>query len=202
MVPYILEHGAEAWKDLGVRGHDGLKFIGVSGHVERPGVFEIPMGTTVAELIEMAGGVSGGRELKGFSPGGASSQFLPATSADVEIDFESLAEAGTMLGSAALVVIAEGTDMLDAAHNVVRFFRNESCGKCVPCRVGTEKVVDLLEEALAGGGNGELPDLIPRLDETLRETSICGLGQVALNPLTSALQHWGDELESRLDGGG
>ncbi len=194
MVPAILKEGADWWKAQGTRGHVGLKFIGVSGHVESPDVFEIPMGTTVAELIEMAGGVSGGRALKAFAPGGASSNFLPASAADVEIDFDSVAEAGSMLGSAALIVIDEGTDMIEAATNVVRFFRNESCGKCVPCRVGTEKVVTMLEGILAGNRDGALRELLPELEETLAETSICGLGQVALNPITSALKHWGDEM--------
>jgi NADH:ubiquinone oxidoreductase subunit F (NADH-binding)/NADH:ubiquinone oxidoreductase subunit E len=200
MVPAILRHGADWWRAQGVRGRSGLKFVSVSGHVERPGVFEVPMGTTVAELIEMAGGVAGGRKLKAFTPGGASSPFLPGERADVPIDFDSIAEAGGMLGAAALVAIAEGTDMIEAAANVVRFFRNESCGKCVPCRVGTEKVVAMLERILAGGGDGALTDVLPDLEVTLAETSICGLGQVALNPITSALEHWGDELDARLAG--
>jgi NADH:ubiquinone oxidoreductase subunit F (NADH-binding)/NADH:ubiquinone oxidoreductase subunit E len=200
MIPAILNHGPDWWRGQGVRDRSGLKFIGVSGHVESPGIFEIPMGTTVAELIEMAGGVRGGTKLKAFSPGGASSPFLPADKVDVEIDFESIAEAGSMLGAAALVVMAEGTDMIEAATNVVRFFRDESCGKCVPCRVGTQKVVTILEGILAGRGDGALLDLLPSLEETLAETSICGLGQVALNPITSALKYWSDELEAHLVG--
>ena len=198
MVPAILSRGAEWWKAQGVRGHHGLKFIGVSGAVERPGVFEIPMGTTVAELIEMAGGVKNGRSLKAFAPGGASSNFLPAAAAGVEIDFKSIAEVGSMLGSAALIVIDDRTDMIEAATNVVRFFRNESCGKCVPCRVGTEKVVQVLDGVLAGRGDGALLDQLPALERTLAETSICGLGQVALNPIVSVLRHWGDEMDAHL----
>ena len=158
-----------------------------------------------AQLVELAGGVKDGAAMKAFAPGGASSNFLPASAVDVEIDFDSIAEAGSMLGSAALIVLADGTDMIEAATNVVRFFRNESCGKCVPCRVGTEKVVEMLEDILAGivsggsGGSGaRLRELLPELEETLGETSICGLGQVALNPLTSALRNWGDELEAHL----
>jgi len=199
LVPTILRHGADWWKGQGIRGHAGLKFIGVSGHVENPGVFEIPLGTTVAELIAMAGGVMDGRGLKAFAPGGASSKFLPASKASVEIDFQSIADAGSMLGAAALIVVAEGTDMIETAANVVRFFRNESCGKCVPCRTGTEKVVQMLDALLAGDGNGAILDVLPSLETTLAETSICGLGQVALNPIVSALEHWGDELTARLD---
>jgi NADH:ubiquinone oxidoreductase subunit F (NADH-binding) len=136
LAPAIVSNGADWWKAQGIRGHAGLKFIGVSGHVENPGVFEIRLGTTVSELIEMAGGVSAGRSLKAFAPGGASSNFLPASKVDIEIDFGSIADAGSMLGAAALVVIAEGTDMIETATNVTRFFRNESCGKCVPCGRG------------------------------------------------------------------
>src|ERR1700758_5753279 len=100
------------------------------------------MGTTVSELNEMGGGVKDGRALKAFAPGGASSNFLPASMADVPLDFAALARAGSMLGSGAVVVVAEGTDMLALATNVVQFFRNESCGKCVPCRLGTQQAVD------------------------------------------------------------
>ena len=198
LAPAIVANGADWWKAQGTRGHAGLKFIGVSGHVEHPGVFEIRLGTTVSELIDMAGGVSGGRSLKAFAPGGASSNFLPASKVDVEIDFQSIVDAGSMLGAAALVVIAEGTDMIATAANVTRFFRNESCGKCVPCRVGTEKVVAMLDNVLTGKGNGDLLDELPELEETLAQTSICGLGQVALGPIASALKYWGYEMNEHL----
>src|SRR5206468_3766033 len=112
--------------------------------VETPGVYQVPLGTTVKELIDLAGGVSGGRKLLAFAPGGASSNFLSADQADVKLSFNDLAKAGSMLGSGALVVVAEGTDLLALGTNVVRFFRNESCGKCVPCRVGSEKAVAIL----------------------------------------------------------
>jgi NADH:ubiquinone oxidoreductase subunit F (NADH-binding)/NADH:ubiquinone oxidoreductase subunit E len=200
LVPAIIRYGADWWKRQGVRGHSGLKFIGVSGHVENPGVFEIPLGTTVAELIEHAGGMKDGRRLKAFAPGGASSNFLPAEAVNVELDFQSISDAGSMLGAAALVVIGDGTDMIEVATNVTRFFRNESCGKCVPCRTGTHKVVTMLEEILAGSGNGALLDMLPALEQTLAETSICGLGQVALNPIASAVKHWGHEMNEHLAG--
>ncbi|MEE9208425.1 MAG: NAD(P)H-dependent oxidoreductase subunit E [Gemmatimonadota bacterium] len=192
-VPAIASHGAAWWKEQGEGEFGGLKFIAVSGHVEKPGVYEIPMGITVAELIELAGGVSGGRALKAFAPGGASSNFLPADRADVAIDFGALGEAGSMMGSGALVVVADGTPMLPVAANVVRFFRNESCGKCVPCRDGTEKAVQLLDSALADGTRIDW-QAIEKLNFLLAETSICGLGYVALNPLTSVAEHWPEEV--------
>jgi NADH:ubiquinone oxidoreductase subunit F (NADH-binding) len=194
MVPAIVKRGPDWWKAQGKPGFAGLKFIALSGHVERPGVYEVPMGTTVRELIDMGGGVSGGRALKAFAPGGASSNWLPASMADVPLDFAALAKAGSMLGSGAVVVVAEGTDMLALATNVVRFFRNESCGKCVPCRAGSQKAVELLEGRLAGRtARGELMSL-PVLGEAMALTSICGLGQVALNPILSVMKHWPEEI--------
>jgi NADH:ubiquinone oxidoreductase subunit F (NADH-binding)/NADH:ubiquinone oxidoreductase subunit E len=192
-VPIIGLKGAGWWHEQGKRGCKGLKCIAVSGHVEDPGVYEIPLGTTVAELIELAGGVSEGRALKGFAPGGASSNFLPASKADTPIDFGTLADAGSMMGSGALVVFAEGTPVLPLATNVVRFFRNESCGKCVPCRDGTEKAVRMLDAALEDGAAVDW-SAIDRLQLLLEETSICGLGYVALNPLLSAAEHWPEEV--------
>jgi NADH:ubiquinone oxidoreductase subunit F (NADH-binding) len=123
-----------------------------------------------------------------FQPGGASSNFLGPDDLDVALDFDPLAEAGSMLGSGALTVIAEGTNLLAAGTNVLRFFRNESCGKCVPCRVGSHKAHEMLTDLLEQGlGADAVDDSVVELEETLRLTSICGLGQVALGPVTSVL---------------
>jgi NADH:ubiquinone oxidoreductase subunit F (NADH-binding)/NADH:ubiquinone oxidoreductase subunit E len=187
-VPIIVERGAEWWKDQGTGEGTGLKFFAVSGHVERPDVYCVPMGATARELIELAGGMRGGVELLAFQPGGASSNFLGPDDLDVPLDFEPLAEAGSMLGSGALTVIAEGTNLLAAGTNVLRFFRNESCGKCVPCRVGSHKAHEILTDVLERGLGAEAVDeSVVELEETVRLTSICGLGQVALGPVTSVL---------------
>jgi formate dehydrogenase beta subunit len=187
-VPIIVERGAEWWNEQGAGESTGLKFFAVSGHVERPDVYCVPMGTTARELIELAGGVRNGSELLSFQPGGASSNFLGPDDLDVSLDFDPLAEAGSMLGSGALTVIAEGTNLLAAGTNVLRFFRNESCGKCVPCRVGSHKAHEMLTDLLERGlGADAVDDSIVELEETLRLTSICGLGQVALGPVTSVL---------------
>jgi len=196
-VPLILQEGADAWKARGTRGYAGLKFVALSGHVESPGVYQVPMGTTIGELIEMAGGVLGGKGIYAIAPGGASSNFLDASAVDIPIDFKAIAERGSMLGSGAVFVLAEGADILDIATNVVSFFRNESCGKCVPCRVGSEKAVQILQGALRGQGSKKHLALLPELGETLHETSICGLGQVALNPFLSAHKAFGAEIEGR-----
>jgi NADH:ubiquinone oxidoreductase subunit F (NADH-binding) len=187
-VPIILERGAEWWRAQGVGESTGLKFFAVSGHVEKPDVYCVPMGTTTRELIELAGGVKNGAEVAAFQPGGASSNFMGPDDLDVPLDFEPLAEAGSMLGSGALTVVAEGTNLLAAGTNVLRFFRNESCGKCVPCRVGSHKAHEMLTDLLEQGKGVEaVDDNITELEETLRLTSICGLGQVALGPLVSVL---------------
>jgi NADH:ubiquinone oxidoreductase subunit F (NADH-binding)/NADH:ubiquinone oxidoreductase subunit E len=195
-VPVIVANGADWWKAQGTGGGTGLKFFAVSGHVERPGVYCVPMGTTARQLLELAGGVSGGRPVGAIQPGGASSNFLGPDRLDVPLNFDTLAASGSMLGSGALVVMAEGTDLLAAATNVLRFFRNESCGKCVPCRVGSAKAHQILSDLLAdGGGVAEVDGRISELEETLRKTSICGLGQVALGPVVSVLK-LGDQQRS------
>ncbi|MGO9496569.1 MAG: NAD(P)H-dependent oxidoreductase subunit E [Solirubrobacteraceae bacterium] len=188
-IPIILQRGAEWWKDQGVNGGAGLKFFAISGDIVRPDVYCVPMGTTARELIELAGGLPEGLELQAFQPGGASSNFLGPDQLDVPLDFKPLAEAGSMLGSGAVVVIGDRTNLLAAATNVLRFFRNESCGKCVPCRVGSHKAHRILTDALERGADADaIDDRIDRLEETLRLTSICGLGQVALGPVMSVLR--------------
>jgi formate dehydrogenase/NADH-quinone oxidoreductase subunit F len=188
-VPGIVRNGADWWVKLGAGdGFPGPKFIAVSGHVERPGVYQVPLGTPFSDLLSLAGGVSGGRRLLAFAPGGASSNFLPASMSDVRLSFTELAKAGSMLGSGAVVVVAEGTDLLAVAANVTRFFRNESCGKCVPCRVGSQKAVELLDAVVEGRqSRGSLAGL-PDLAEAMALTSICGLGQVAVAPALSVLK--------------
>jgi formate dehydrogenase beta subunit len=188
-VPVIARRGADWWNEQGKGEHTGLKFFAVSGHVERPGVYCVPMGTTARELLDLAGGVSGGRQVGAIQPGGASSNFLGPDQLDVELDFGTVREAGSMLGSGALVVLAEGTDVLAAAVNVLRFFRDESCGKCVPCRVGSAKAHTVLSGVLAdGGGPADVTVQVGQLEEVMRRTSICGLGQVALGPVASVLR--------------
>jgi formate dehydrogenase beta subunit len=189
-VPVIVARGAQWWAGQGIGESVGWKFFAVSGHVEHPDVYCVPMGTTVGALIDMAGGVSGGRSVGAVQPGGASSNFIGPDQLDLALDFASAAKAGTMLGSGALVVLAEGTDLLAASTNVLRFFRNESCGKCVPCRIGSTKAHELLRGVVESGAaalDDVQRDQILRLEEALRKTSICGLGQVALGPVVSVL---------------
>jgi NADH:ubiquinone oxidoreductase subunit F (NADH-binding)/NADH:ubiquinone oxidoreductase subunit E len=198
-VPTILFRGVDWYKSQGLNGSAGLKFIGVSGDVVHPGVYEVPMGTPVSELIfKYGGGIADGKKLKGFAPSGPSSGYLPASMADVRLDFKSLADAGSMLGSGALVVCAEDRCMLDMALNSTQFFRNESCGKCVPCRVGSQKLVEMLTGWTEGIGSAADVALIDELSGALRLTSICGLGQVVPAPIASVLKHFRAEVEAHI----
>jgi len=198
-VPQILMRGVDWYKAQGQGGASGLKFVGISGDVRRPGVYEIPMGLPLSEVIfNLAEGIGGGRKLKAVAPSGPSSGYLPASLADSRLDFKSMAAIGSMLGSGAIVVCAEGRCMLDMALNAVKFFRNESCGKCVPCRMGSQKLVDLLTGWTQGKGSAADMPVIDDLIEALRLTSICGLGQFAHAPLSSVLQHFREEIDAHI----
>lgn len=202
-VPQILARGVDWFAAQGASGLRGLKFVGVSGHVERPGVFEVPMGTAMREVVfKHAGGIRGGRSLKAFAPSGPSSGYLPASMVDVRLDFKALADAGSMLGSGAIVVCDDTTCMLDMALNAVRFYRNESCGKCVPCRVGSQKMTDLLVRWTQGSVSepqyrADLA-LLDDLSQAMSQTSICGLGQIAPAPIQSVLKHFRAEIDAHV----
>jgi NADH:ubiquinone oxidoreductase subunit F (NADH-binding)/NADH:ubiquinone oxidoreductase subunit E len=202
-VPQILMRGIDWFAAQGAGGSRGLKFVGVSGHAARPGIFEVPMGTPIREVIfNHAGGIRGGRPLKAFAPSGPSSGYLPASMIDVRLDFKALAEAGSMLGSGAIVVCDDTTCMLDMALNAVRFYRNESCGKCVPCRVGSQKMTDMLVRWTQGGVResqyrADLA-LLDELSQAMSLTSICGLGQIAPAPIQSVLKHFRAEIDAHV----
>ncbi|MEM7355421.1 MAG: NADH-ubiquinone oxidoreductase-F iron-sulfur binding region domain-containing protein [Acidobacteriota bacterium] len=189
-VPAILLRGGEWFKNSG-RTAPGTKLYCLSGHVARPGVYEAPLGITLRELLEMAGGVVG--TLKAYSPGGASSGFLPADQIDIPMDFKSLGEAGSMLGSAGVVVLNDTVDMVEAALSQAVFFEDESCGQCAPCRIGTQIVRQTLERYLESRDPATLSDL-QEVAWGMSEASICGLGQAASWPLTSAMKYFPREF--------
>jgi NADH:ubiquinone oxidoreductase subunit F (NADH-binding)/(2Fe-2S) ferredoxin len=199
-VPQILANGVAWFKSQGRDGTAGLKFIGVSGDVQRPGVFEVPMGIPVTEVIlGLAGGPAGGKKVKAFSPSGAASGFLPFEKfKDTHLDFKSMRAAGTMLGSGAIVVLDETRCVLDMTLNAIIFFRNESCGKCVPCRMGSQKLVDILLGWTRGRGSQADLQLVADLAETMEQTSICGLGQFVPYPITTALKHFREEIDAHV----
>ncbi len=195
----ILLRGAEWFRAQGKNGSAGPKFVGISGDVVRPGVFEVPMGTSYRELIyEHAGGIDRGRKLLAFAPSGPSSGYLPASMVDLNLDWDAVQKAGSMVGSGAIVVCADDRCMLDMALNAVRFFRNESCGKCVPCRMGSQKLVEMLTHWTEGKSAAGDLGLLNELASAMKLTSICGLGQVVPVPIASVLTHFRDVVDQHL----
>lgn len=197
-VPGILVRGPEAFKALGTNGCEGMKWIGVSGDVRNPGVFEVPMGTTYEHAINvLAGGPLPGKKLKGFAPSGPSFGLLPASMMNLKMDWgTSVKPVGRILGSGAVVAVDESRCMLDLALNFTRFYRNESCGKCVPCRVGSQKLVDLILGLSIGTASDAELEAVPRLADTLLLTSICGLGQVVPAPILSLMEYFKEEIDA------
>lgn len=192
-VPVIMERGADWYALIGSPDCPGPKLYSVSGKVKRPGVYELPMGTTLEEIIfEHAGGIKDGRSLKAVFPGGASSSVLRADEIRVKMDFPSLAKAGTMLGSGAVMVLDERDCVVKAALRLLKFFRHESCGKCAPCREGTDWIVRILYRIENGMGSEDDLDTIVSISETM-EHSFCGLGMAAHNPAVSTVLKFKDE---------
>jgi NADH:ubiquinone oxidoreductase subunit F (NADH-binding)/NADH:ubiquinone oxidoreductase subunit E len=195
----ILVRGPDWFKAQGRNGSVGMKFVGISGDVNRPGIFEVPMGITYNELIyEKAGGISEGRKMLGFAPSGPSSGFLPASMATLPLDWKALADAGSMVGSGAIVVCAEGRCMLDMALNATRFYRNESCGKCVPCRLGSQKMVEMLKGWTTGQSSKDDMKVLKDLSTAMMQASICGLGQIVPAPIESVLKHFPGVVEDHI----
>jgi formate dehydrogenase len=185
----IVERGADWFARQGRRESKGLRRFSVSGHVKQPGVHLAPAGITAQELInEYCGGMQDGHRFKGYLPGGASGGILPASMADLPLDFGTLEAYDCFIGSAAVVVLSDQDDMKAVALNLARFFADESCGQCTPCRVGSEKLVQLLEQDFWDG------NLIDELSQLMRDASICGLGQAAPNPVQSVLKHFAEDI--------
>ena len=185
----ILEKGGDWFAGQGCDGHQGLRAFSVSGRVREPGVKIAPAGITARRLIdEYCGGIAPGHVFKAYLPGGASGGILPASMAEIPLDFGSLDHLGCFVGSGAVVVLGEADSIVDAVRNLMRFFADESCGQCTPCRVGTEKAVALMA---APAWDAEL---LCELATVMAEASICGLGQAAANPLRCAFAHFADEV--------
>ncbi len=194
-VPWIINHGAEAFAALGTATSKGTKIFSLTGKVMNGGLIEVPMGTTLRQVIfEIGGGMWPGRQFKAVQLGGPSGGCLPESLLDEPIDFESLVAAGSMMGSGGMVVVDDTTCMVDFAKFFLRFTAEESCGKCVPCRVGTTRMLEILERISAGEADLEDLDLLERLAEDVVEGSLCALGGSAPNPVTSTLRYFRDEV--------
>jgi len=201
-VPAIMRHGAEWFLHIGKPNNGGPKIFSVSGHVEKPGNYEVPLGTPFAELLAMAGGVWQGRELKAVIPGGSSMPVLPAaTMLELSMDFDSLSKAGSGLGSGAVVVMDETTDMVKMCARIARFYMAESCGQCTPCREGTGWMYRVLQRILAGQAEQNDLQLLRAAAGQIEGHTICAFGEAAAWPVQGMLRHFWDEFEHYIEHG-
>ena len=184
----ICREGPEILNSVEKNGRKGLRSYSVSGRVSNPGVHLLPAGSTITDIIEAAGGMRKGHKFKAYQPGGPSSGILPASMDDIPLDFDTLQPHGSFIGSAAVVVLSDHDRARDAALNMLRFFEDESCGQCTPCRVGCEKAVKLMQAEVWDA------DLLNELGDTMVDASICGLGQAASNPIKLTIKHFPDEV--------
>ena len=187
-VARVCRDGPAILSNVEKNGRRGLRSYSVSGRVAAPGMYLLPAGSTVSDVIDAAGGMAEGHHFKAYQPGGPSSGILPARMDDVPLDFDTLQPLGSFIGSAAVVILSDRDSVKEAALNMLRFFEDESCGQCTPCRVGCEKAVKLMQ---AGRWDR---DLLTELAQTMRDASICGLGQAAPNPFLLTMQHFPDEV--------
>ncbi|GAA6180856.1 NADH-ubiquinone oxidoreductase-F iron-sulfur binding region domain-containing protein [Shimia sp. NS0008-38b] len=187
-VARVVREGPETMSATELNGRKGLRSYSVSGRVKAPGVYELPAGSTILDIIDAAGGMLEGHTFKAYQPGGPSSGLLPASIADVPLDFDTLQPLGTFIGSAAVVVLSDHDSARDAALNMLKFFEDESCGQCTPCRAGCEKAVKLMQ-----ADNWDQP-LLEDLCQVMGDASICGLGQAAPNPIRLVMKHFGEEI--------
>jgi NADH-quinone oxidoreductase subunit F len=196
-IPPIIDRGAEWFKAIGTEKSSGPKLFCISGHVRQRGNYELPLGIPLREIIfEHAGGMRGPKPFKAAIPGGASTPVLTAEHLDTPMDFESVAAAGSMLGTGAIIVMEEGTDMVDVTRRLMRFFVHESCGKCTPCRVGTRQITSTLERIVAGqGAKGDIELLQEACRNMIGGRTFCPMGEAAVNPVLSTLKHFRDEYD-------
>ena len=199
-VPFIINMGGEAFLNLGKPNNGGMKLFSISGHVNRPGNYEIPLGTPFAELLEMAGGMRGGRKLKGVIPGGSSSPVVPgSTMMDCTMDYDSISKAGSMLGSGAVIVMDESTCMVKALERLSYFYFEESCGQCTPCREGTGWLYRVVHRIENGLGRPDDLDLLNSVTANIMGRTICALGDAASMPVQSFVKHFGDEFAFHIE---
>jgi len=200
-VPSIILEGGEAYANRGTPKNGGTRLLCVAGHIAKPGIYEIPLGMNMKKFIyEMAGGIPGGKELKAVIPGGSSCPLMTADEIDVPMDYDSVAKAGSMLGSGGMVVMDEDTCMVDMARRIMHFYAHESCGWCIPCREGTTWLRKMLERFHAGLGRREDIDLMAELAKNMLGRTFCPLGDAAALPTISIVQKWRNEFEDHLNG--
>jgi NADH-quinone oxidoreductase subunit F len=195
-VPWIINHGASAFAAFGTDSSKGTKVFALAGKIRHGGLIEVPMGMTIREIVDdLGGGVKEGRTLKAVQLGGPSGGCVPASLADTPVDYEALAQSGAIMGSGGLVVLDDRDCMVDIARFFLTFTCHESCGKCTFCRIGTQRMLEILERLCAGEGRPEDLDNLEELADRVSRTSLCGLGQTAPNPVKTALRYFRDEFE-------
>ena len=193
-IPQIILKGADWFRSMGTEKSPGTKVFALGGKIKHTGLVEVPMGTTLREIVEeIGGGIPGGKKFKAAQTGGPSGGCIPASLIDTPIDYDNLMEIGSMMGSGGLIVMDEDTCMVDIAKFFLEFTVDESCGKCTPCRVGTKRLLELLEKITSGNGTMRDLERIEELAQFIKENSLCGLGQTAPNPVLSTLQYFRDE---------
>ncbi len=199
-VPHIINRGAEWFASIGVGKSTGTRIFSVSGHVKKPGNYEVPMGVTLREMIyEFAGGVRGDKQLKAFIPGGASAPMMKPEHLDTPMDFESVAAAGSMLGSGAITVMDEDTCIVWAATNLMEFFHHESCGQCTPCREGSAWVLQILYRIEQGHGRAGDVDQLEYLCKHIEGKTVCAFGEAEIGPILSSINHFRAEYEQHIE---
>ena len=199
-VPAIILGGADWWKTMGPDRSPGTSIFSLSGRIVRPGQYEAPMGTTLRELLEMAGGIRAGHELKFWTPGGSSTPLLTAEHLDLPLDFDSVVKAGSMNGTSALQIFDDSDSVVYAVYKWTTFYAHESCGKCTPCREGTYWLVQILRRILAGQGTTEDLDTLLDTCDNINGRAFCALGDGATSPITSSLQYFRGEYEDYISG--
>ena len=198
-IPIIILKGADWFCQQGLPKDGGTRIFGVSGMVKKPGIYELPLGTSLKDIIfKHAGGMKAGKKLKAVIPGGMSAPVLRADEIDVKMDFDSLVAEKSMLGSAAIIVIDEETSMLDVLKNVAKFYSHESCGQCTPCRIGTSWINKIVSRLVQGKGRKEDINTIKRLANNILGKTLCPLGDAAAMPINSIVEKFRDELETSL----
>ncbi len=193
-VPYIVRHGVDWFKSMGTERSPGPKMVSISGHVERPGQYEVPLGTTIRTLLEMAGGMRNGAPLKAWTPGGSSTPMLTAEHLDTPMDFEGVQAAGSLLGTAAVMVMDDSVCMVKTCLRLTEFYAHESCGKCTPCREGTYWMTQILHRLESGVGSAEDIETLLDTCDNIFGRSFCALGDGATSPIVSGIKFFRDEF--------
>jgi NADH-quinone oxidoreductase subunit F len=195
-IPYIIQEGGKAFADLGTPKNGGTRLVCISGHVNKPGVYELPLGYPMMKAIdEVAGGIPKGRKLKAVVPGGSSCPVLKASECDIPMDYDTLAKVGSMLGSGGMVVMDETTDMVRVALRIMRFYAHESCGWCIPCREGTAWLKKILQRMVEGHGRREDVPLLKELSVNMLGRTFCALGDAAAMPTISIVDKFAEDFE-------